>query len=125
MRKANVLRLAAAHAEEPLRGRLLKDWTFVGQLTVGSGLPLTPLYLVPVPGTGYVGSKLIKGFYDAGINSSNTLIRDAMLNPDLARTLLTRASKLPDQGSDIALGNALMKNAVYGTTQAQRAGPAQ
>jgi hypothetical protein len=39
-----------------LRGRLLKDWTFVGQLTIGSGLPLTPLYLVPVPGTGYVGS---------------------------------------------------------------------
>jgi hypothetical protein len=39
-----------------LRGRLLKDWTFVGQLTVGSGTPLTPIYLVPVPGTGYVGS---------------------------------------------------------------------
>jgi trimeric autotransporter adhesin len=28
----------------------------VGQLTVGSGLPLTPFYPVPVPGTGYVGS---------------------------------------------------------------------
>ena len=39
-----------------VRGRLLKDWTFVGQLTVGSGLPITPVYLVPVPGTGYVGS---------------------------------------------------------------------
>jgi len=39
-----------------LKGRLLKDWTFVGQFTVGSGLPLTPVYLVPVPGTGYVGS---------------------------------------------------------------------
>ena len=39
-----------------LKGRLLKDWTFVGQLTVGSGLPVTPLYLVAVPGTGYIGS---------------------------------------------------------------------
>jgi hypothetical protein len=39
-----------------LRGRLLKDWTFVAQLTVGSDLPITPVYLVPVPGTGYVGS---------------------------------------------------------------------
>ena len=39
-----------------VKGRLLKDWTFVAQLTVGSGLPLTPVYLVPVPGTGYVGS---------------------------------------------------------------------
>jgi len=39
-----------------LKGRLLKDWTFVGQFTVGSGLPVTPLYLVAVPGTGYIGS---------------------------------------------------------------------
>jgi hypothetical protein len=39
-----------------VKGRLLKDWTFVAQLTMGSGLPITPLYLVPVPGTGYVGS---------------------------------------------------------------------
>jgi hypothetical protein len=39
-----------------VKGHLLKDWTFVGQITVGSGLPFTPLYLVPVPGTGYVGS---------------------------------------------------------------------
>jgi len=39
-----------------MKGRLLKDWTFVGQLTAGSGLPLTPVYLVPVPGTGISGS---------------------------------------------------------------------
>jgi hypothetical protein len=38
------------------RGRLLKDWTFVGQLTIGSGLPLTPVYLTPVGTTGVVGS---------------------------------------------------------------------
>ena len=39
-----------------IKGHLLKDWTFVGQLTVGSGLPLTPFYPAPVPGTGVVGS---------------------------------------------------------------------
>jgi hypothetical protein len=39
-----------------VKGRLLKDWTFVAQLTVGSGLPVTPIYLVPVPGTGFIGS---------------------------------------------------------------------
>ena len=39
-----------------LKGRLLKDWTFVTQFTIGSGTPLTPVYLVPVPGTGFVGS---------------------------------------------------------------------
>ncbi len=39
-----------------LKGRLFKDWTFVSQLTVGSGLPLTPVYLSPVSGTGVAGS---------------------------------------------------------------------
>src|SRR5262249_45746409 len=37
-------------------GRLLKDWTFTGQLTTGSGLPLTPIYLTSVPGTGVNGT---------------------------------------------------------------------
>ena len=38
------------------RGRLLKDWTFLSQLTTGSGLPLTPVFLVPVPGTGFTST---------------------------------------------------------------------
>jgi Carboxypeptidase regulatory-like domain len=37
------------------RGALLKDWTFTGQLTAGSGLPLTPVYFSPVSGTGVSG----------------------------------------------------------------------
>ena len=38
------------------RGALLKNWTLTGQLTTGSGLPLTPFYLSAVPGTGYTGA---------------------------------------------------------------------
>ena len=38
------------------RGRLLKNWTFVSQMTAGSGLPLTPIYLAAVKGTGVTGS---------------------------------------------------------------------
>src|SRR6185436_13274495 len=38
------------------KGALLKEWTLTGQLTVGSGLPLTPIYLVPVNGTGITGT---------------------------------------------------------------------
>jgi trimeric autotransporter adhesin len=38
------------------RGSLLKEWTFTTQLTVGSGLPLTPIYLSNVTGTGVVGT---------------------------------------------------------------------
>ncbi len=40
---------------EGVRGALLKDWTIASQLTAGSGLPLTPVAFVPVPGTGMVG----------------------------------------------------------------------
>src|SRR5581483_9665714 len=34
------------------RGALLKEWTFQTQVSVGSGLPQTPIYLEPVQGTG-------------------------------------------------------------------------
>ncbi len=35
------------------RGRALKEWTLLGQISVGTGLPETPSYPVAVPGTGY------------------------------------------------------------------------
>jgi hypothetical protein len=35
------------------RGRLLKEWTLVGTMTEGTGLPETPIYPVAVAGTGY------------------------------------------------------------------------
>ncbi|HLJ18159.1 MAG TPA: carboxypeptidase regulatory-like domain-containing protein [Bryobacteraceae bacterium] len=38
------------------KGALLKDWTFATQITAGSGLPLTPIYLTPVTGTGVTGT---------------------------------------------------------------------
>jgi hypothetical protein len=34
------------------RGRLIKDWTFVNAITLGSGLPLTPVSSLLCPGTG-------------------------------------------------------------------------
>jgi hypothetical protein len=39
-----------------MRGRLFGGWTVTGQLTTGSGLPFTPVYLAPVAGTGVTGS---------------------------------------------------------------------
>ena len=38
------------------RGALFKDWTAATQISAGSGLPQTPVYLVPVPGTGVTGT---------------------------------------------------------------------
>ena len=38
------------------KGTLLKEWTVAEALTVGSGLPLTPVYFAPLPGTGVTGN---------------------------------------------------------------------
>jgi hypothetical protein len=37
-------------------GRLLKEWTLLTQITVGSGMPETPVYFAAVPGTGFTGT---------------------------------------------------------------------
>ena len=39
-----------------VRGRLLNGWTLTGDLKAGSGLPLTPVYLTSVAGTGVTGT---------------------------------------------------------------------
>jgi trimeric autotransporter adhesin len=38
------------------RGKVLRRWTVLGQITAGSGLPQTPIYLAAVPKTGVTGS---------------------------------------------------------------------
>ena len=38
------------------QGALFKEWTVMTQLTAGSGLPLTLIYLAAVAGTGVTGS---------------------------------------------------------------------
>ncbi len=38
------------------RGALFKQWTFASTISAGTGLPLTPVYLAPVEGTGFTGS---------------------------------------------------------------------
>jgi hypothetical protein len=37
------------------RGRLIKDWTILDGINVGTGLPLTPIYSQLIPGTGIPG----------------------------------------------------------------------
>jgi hypothetical protein len=38
------------------RGRALKEWTLLANITLGSGLPETPAYFAAVPGTGFTGT---------------------------------------------------------------------
>jgi len=37
-------------------GRLLKEWTILTQITAGTGMPQTPIYLASVPDTGFTGT---------------------------------------------------------------------
>jgi hypothetical protein len=37
------------------RGKALKEWTLLTQISVGTGLPETPVFLAAVPGTGWIG----------------------------------------------------------------------
>jgi hypothetical protein len=39
-----------------LKGSLFRNWTITAQLTAGSGLPFTPMYLLPAGGTGITGT---------------------------------------------------------------------
>jgi hypothetical protein len=38
------------------KGALFKEWTLLSQISYGSGLPETPVYLAAVPGTGFTGT---------------------------------------------------------------------
>ncbi len=38
------------------RGRILKEWTVMSQISAGTGLPETPVFLAAVPGTGFTGT---------------------------------------------------------------------
>jgi hypothetical protein len=38
------------------KGTLIKEWTWLTQIAVGSGMPETPIYLTAVPGTGVTGT---------------------------------------------------------------------
>jgi hypothetical protein len=39
------------------RGKLFREWTMTSQLTIGSGLPLTPVYFAAISGTGVTGNR--------------------------------------------------------------------
>lgn len=58
---------------------------------------------------GFLGSKVASMMRGAGIRSADDLVRDAMLNPDLARTLLMKVSKIPNNGSALSVASALSR----------------
>jgi hypothetical protein len=62
---------------------------------------------------GLVGGHVLGGMREAGIRNVDDLIRDAMLNPDLAKTLMMKAPKRVDTGSELTLANRLKRLAMF------------
>jgi trimeric autotransporter adhesin len=58
------------------RGRLLKEWTLVGTMSEGTGMPETPTYAIDLPGTGYTGvirpSLTGQKIYTSGVTHLNS-----------------------------------------------------
>ena len=67
-----------------------------------------------------LGEHLLAAKRMAGLAKANTLVRDAMLNPELAMALLKRAPIKPGLGSEAALTKLLARNSMFGATTAAR-----
>ena len=93
------------------RGAAFKEWTFLTNITAGSGLPLTPIYLQAVTGTGVTGS--IRPDFNGGANLNpasysapllgqwGTAGRDSITGPDqfTLNASLDRIFRLKDRVS--------------------------
>lgn len=60
-----------------------------------------------------LGSHVIGGMREAGLQRVNDLVREAMLNPELARTLLMKAPIKPNIGSAVTLAHQLRRMSVF------------
>ena len=67
-----------------------------------------------------LGEHLLAARRMAGLAKANTLVRDAMLNPELAMALLKRAPIKPGLGSEAVLTKLLARNSMFGATTAAR-----
>jgi hypothetical protein len=65
---------------------------------MGEGFHVGGLHGAALAGAGLLGKTLVSRMREAGIAKANTLVRDAMLNPELAAMLLKRAPIKPGAG---------------------------
>lgn len=97
------------------RGALVKGWVFAGQITAGSGLPLTPIYLTSVPGTGVTGTIRASVVDNGGAAPSSAYFLDP------ARYAAPAAGQWGTAGRDSARGPAQFSfNASVGRTFTMR-----
>lgn len=75
-----------------------------------------------VGAVGGAGKQLVGALRDAGMTKVSDLVRDAMLDPDLAATLLRKSSASPHVGPHVTLANQLKRLSVFSTVQGAQAG---
>jgi len=69
---------------------------------------------------GVVGSHVLSGMREAGIRNVQDLIKEGMLNPDMAKALLMKAPKRADTGSELTLATKLRNLGMFSTAQSQK-----
>ncbi|MBM7047583.1 hypothetical protein [Rhizobium lusitanum] len=69
---------------------------------------------------GFIGGHVLGSMREAGIRNVNDLIRDAMLNPDLAKALMMKAPKRIDTGSELTLASKLKRLAMFSSAMSQQ-----
>jgi hypothetical protein len=73
--------------------------------------------------TGVLGKNVIGKMREAGMGKVSDLIKQAMLDPDLARYLLAKAPTKPGTGSSVSLAQQLRRLSMYAPTRANTSNP--
>ena len=98
-------------------GQLMRLARLHGQhsigMSIGASLGSTfgPVGAIVGGFLGHAAGVKIAAFKNAGFSRVDQILKEAMLNPDLAGALLKRASQMPERGSAVALAHALRRSA--------------
>ena len=65
---------------------------------------------------GWLGTRAATSLRDAGLSHVDDLVKEAMLNPELARALLQKVPTKPDTGAAVRIMQAAKRIAVAGPT---------
>lgn len=98
--------------------------SLLGKIGAGAYLGMEHgLYGAAAGAASGLGEHLIAGMRAAGVAKANALVRDAMLNPELAQDLLKAAPLRPDGGIERVVARMLLRYSLYPSTNAARRYP--
>ena len=84
----------------------------------GLGMSATGVGIIPAAAT-WLGVQTLLHFRAAGMQRTNDIVREALLNPELAKALLAQAPVKGGGEAAIRIRSALMRSGVYGMANSQ------